>query len=225
MRANRYLYIAFLFGVTLPAIASAQTEPKFDCTASETHQYIEQVSYNLFSPSPLSTPKEFKDAFMQKEQKAAEQGDAGSQNCVNIFTDGKLMDDWQEMLDSIRNFNVDVNFSSVDGAALSALLEKAKQMAQEQLTAALSALGEDICALLSTDYLKGLMLDAVNEKYGTNARNLRVADFASEVKGMALDSLDDDVQLLMSPEDIDDEVSGEARDEITRQRKKLWDKF
>lgn len=217
--------LTFCLFTTLPAMASAQTEPKYDCTAAETKQYIEQVSYNLFAPSPLSTPKEFKDAFMQREQKAAEQGDPAAQNCVTIFTDGKLIDEWKEMIDKIRNFSVDIDFTSPDAAALRALLDKAKKMAQEQLAAALSALGEDICKLLSTDYLKGLMLDAINEKYGTNARNLRVADFAAEVKEMALDSLDDDVQLLMSPEDIDDEISSEASDEISKQRKKLWDKF
>lgn len=219
-------FCAAACSITLPAVAAdVAAEPKFDCTASETKQYIEQVSYNLFAPSPLSSPKEFKDAFMQREKKAAEQGDPGAQNCVTIFTDGSLIDDWQEMLKKIRNFSVDVDFSSVDGAALKKLLDKAKAMAQQQLAAALSALGQDICALLSTDYLKELMLDAVNEKYGTNARNLRVADFAAEVKEMALDKVDDDVKLLMSEEDIDDEVNDASKDEISKQRKKLWDKF
>lgn len=220
-----YFTMATLLLTCSTAASELSAGPKFDCTAAETKQYIEQVSYNLFAPSPLSTPTEFKDAFIEKEQKAAEMGEPGAEGCVSIFTDGKMLDDWKDAIDAVKNFDMNISFSSIDGAALKALLDKAKEMAQEQLTKAVEALGEDICALLSTDYLKGLLLDEVNKKYGMSASNLRVADFASEVKGMALDNMDSNVKQLLSPGAIDSEMNSATEDEIAKQRKALWDKF
>lgn len=218
----------FTFFSAMSFFASAQNspiEPTYDCTASETKQYIEQVSYNVFAPSPLSSPAQFKDAFIQREQEAAAQGDAGSESCVTIFTDGQLLDDWKKAVDAIKNLDINIDFTSVNGAALKAALAKARKMAQEQLTAALKALGEDICKLMSTDHLKGVLLSNVNKKFGTNARNLRVSDFAKIVKDNALDNASDNVQLLISPEDIDDEMNDRARSELKKTRRDLWDKF
>lgn len=200
-------------------------EPKFDCTALETHQYIEQVTYNSFAPSPLSPPAQFKEAFIQREMEAAKAGDAAAKTCLTIFSDGKLLDEWKGAIDDIRNLNIDISFSGFDGAALMALLKKARDMAEKELLSALDKLGEDICKLMSTDHLKSVLLSTVNAKFGTKARNLRVADFAAIVQKEALDNASDNVKLLLSPDDLEDRINSEARSNIRQQRRELWNKF
>lgn len=209
--------------VCVPVFSYA--EPKFDCTALETHQYIEQITYNAFAPSPLSSPAEFKEAFIQREMEAAKAGDVAAKTCLTIFSDGKLLDDWKAAIDAIRNLNMDISFSGFDGAALMALLQKARDMAEKELMSALEKLGEDICKLMSTDHLKGVLLSTVNAKYGTKARNLRVADFAAIVQKDALNNANDNVKLLLSPDDIEDKMNDEARKKIRQQRRELWNRF
>lgn len=216
------LTISFLLTISTHAL---HAEPVYDCTASETKQYIEQVSYNVFTPSTLSSPEEFQDAFIKREELAAAAGDASSKACLTIFSDGELLDDWKAAIDAIRNFNLDISFTSIDGAALKAMLDQAKKMAQEELMKALEELGGDICKFMSTDNLKKILLSNVNKQFGISARNLRVADYAAIVKRDALRNASDNVQYLLSPEDLVDDFGDASRQELKKQRKELWNKF
>ena len=108
---------------------------------------------------------------------------------------------------------------------LQELLKKAKEKAVKEFNNALEKLGEDICAMMSSENIKEILLDAVNKKYGTNARHLRMNDFADELTEEALLSADKDILLLLSEDEMKSEVRSEARSEMRRIRKDLWDKF
>lgn len=200
-------------------------EPTYDCTAEETKIYIEQVTHNLFAPSPIASPEGFKKAYTENAQKKAENGDEDSQTCATIFTDGGLQEGWKNIVKSVREFDLGYDFSGVNGAALEQLLARAKAKAKQEFTNALDALGQDICAMLTTEALKGMLLDAINEKYGTNARNLRMEDFADEISDEVMSNADNDIKMLLSEEKLKKEVSREGRSKMRELRKDLWKKL
>lgn len=212
----------FLIGLSLPAVAA---EPEFDCNATETAMYIKQVSHGLYSPSPIPTPEEFKKAFIEQQTAAAANGDPDAQSCVTIFGDGSLSDEWKKAIEAIRNIDINIDFSGINAAALKKILEEAKKKVQEEVTKAIAKLGEDICNMLSTDNVKGIVLDGVNEKYGINARHLRMKDFANEAKDEMMDNAPENVQLLIDKDEIPDMVGDATRDKLRRTRKDLWDGF
>jgi hypothetical protein len=219
--------LPFVVAMSLSSMVSAQVadEPTYDCTAEETQLYIEQVSRNLFAPSPISSPTAFGVAYVDAAEAKAAAGDSEASSCASIFTDGGLEDGWKEITKAISEFDLGYDFSGLNAAALKALLEKAKEKAQEEFTKALDALGEDICNMISTDALEGMLLDAVNAKYGMNAQNLRMADFADEITDDVMASSDDDVLMLLSEDKLKREVSSESRSKMREIRKDLWNKL
>tara|TARA_Y100000310_G_scaffold99483_1_gene97291 strand:- start:14884 stop:15561 length:678 start_codon:yes stop_codon:yes gene_type:complete len=219
---------ALLISGMFSTVAVAQeypNEPKFDCTAEETKMYIEQVTANVFAPSPVPTPEEFQKAYTEEQEARAAAGDGEAASCATIFTDGTLDDAWKDIVDAVQNLDLSFSFSGLDAAALQELLKKAKEKAVKEFNNALEKLGEDICAMMSSENIKEILLDAVNKKYGTNARHLRMNDFADELTEEALLSADKDILLLLSEDEMKSEVRSEARSEMRRIRKDLWDKF
>jgi len=208
----------------LSVSALSQEPPAFDCTATETRIYIEQVTHKVFAPSNIANPVEFKDAYTQKKQAEADAGDGDAQSCVTIFSDGQLNEDWKELVDTIRNIDIDVSFSP-DGAALKALLDQVKSRIKKEVTDAMSQLGQDVCAMLSSEKLEKLLLNSVNDKYGLNARSLRIDDFSKSITDQAMMNAPDNIQMLLSEDQFYKEVSGETRNELRKVRKDLWDGF
>tara|TARA_R110001583_G_scaffold4718_1_gene26872 strand:+ start:29783 stop:30472 length:690 start_codon:yes stop_codon:yes gene_type:complete len=202
--------------LSLSGLANAQSsqEPVYECTAEEAIVYIQKSTYGIYAPSPIQTPKEFKKAYV--EQKIEE----GDDSCVTIFTDGSLNEDWKDIVDTVRSFDISVSLGAPD---LAAMIEMAKRIVQEELTAALESLGEDICQFLSKDNMERLALGAVNEKAGISSRSLEVNALASEVQDLAYDALDDDVQTLLSEKKMSKEIRTESRAEFKQIRKDLWD--
>lgn len=215
---------SFAFGLMLAGVAHA-TEPVYDCTASETKLYIEQVTHNVFAPSPVTSPEEFKKAYIEAAAAAAAAGGADSETCVTIFTDGRLEEGWKDLIDQIRNINFDLSFSGFDAAVLAKILQEAREKVTEEVTKALIALGEDICAMMSTDNLKDALLDGVNKKYGMNARNLRMKDFADGITDDALRRADKNVLMLLSEDELMDEIGDQTRGEMRTIRKDIWENF
>lgn len=212
--------------ITTSVNAAIETEgPTYDCTAEETKIYIEQVTHNLFAASPVASPEEFKKAYTEKAQEQAESGDEDSQTCATIFTDGGLEEGWKDIVKSVREFDLGYDFSGLNAAALEQLLKKAKEKAQEEFMNALEALGQDICAMISSEALEAMLLDAVNEKYGMNARNLRMEDFAEEISDDVMANADDDIQMLLSEKKLKREMSREGRSKMRELRKDLWKKL
>ena len=203
-----------LLGLSGVAGAQVSPDPVYECTAEEAIVYIKKSTYGIYAPSPVQTPKEFKKAYV--EQKIEE----GDDTCVTIFTDGSLNEDWKDIVDTVRSFDISVNLSAPD---LAAVLEMAKKIVQEELTSALEALGEDICQFLSKDNMERLALGALNDKLGINARSLEFDALASEVQDLAYDTLDDDIQTLLSEKKMSKEIRSESRDEFKEIRKELWD--
>ena len=217
------------FGVLLSGFASAASqypnEPEYDCTAEETKLYIEQVTHNVFAPSPITNPEAFKKAYLEALQKRAEGGDEDGAMCAAIFSDGALSDGWKESVDSVRNVDFGVDFGSMDGAFLQALLDKAKESITKEVLGALETIGGDVCALMSSENLRGMLLDAVNKEYGMNAQNLRLKDFADEITEQQLLEADEDVLLLLSEDKMLSEIGVETKQEMRRMRTEVWDKF
>jgi hypothetical protein len=199
-----------------------ENEPVYDCTAEETKVYIEQVTYPIFAPSNIPAPEEFKLAYIETKEEAAAQGDGEASSCATIFSDGQLAEDWKEMLEALRSIDFDVDFTSVNGAMIKELLAKARDKAKQALADGLAKLGGDICALLATDNIKEILLDNVNDKYGMNARNLRLKDFASEISDEMISNSDDNIQMLLDERKLKREVRNETRGEIRGIRKDLW---
>jgi hypothetical protein len=219
---------AFFIMTSLNAIAqdSAESrEPVYDCTVDETKLYIEQVTHNVFAPSTLPTPSEFNKAYVEAAVAKAAAGDEDGSTCASIFTDGTLDVDWQEIVDAIRDLDFDINFSGIDAAMLQALLDKAKEKVREKATEALTKLGEDVCAMISTDNIKEVLLDAANKRYGTRARTLRLESFADELRDREYDNADDNVKMLLSEDEMSQEYDSRTADELKTIRKTMWDKF
>ena len=219
--------VALSLGLVLSvgAIAEESTDPKYDCTATETRDHLLSVTHALFAPTTVPTPKEFEKAYIEKTMEEAAGGDDEAGGCVTIFTDPKLKDDWKEVVDNIRNLEIDFSFNSIDGAVIKAALDKLKEKAREMVTDALESIGEDICDALSTDNLKEIALDAANEKFGTSARNLRLKSFADDMADDALDNADDNIKMLLSDKELEKEMDSAARQEVRKIRKKLWQNF
>lgn len=211
--------------VIMSASSFAATVPEYDCTAAETKLFVEQVTRKTFAPSPIITPSEFKMAYVEEVAAKAAKGDPNSSGCAAIFSDGKLSDEWQRVVEQLRGVDFNVSFSGVDGAMLQALLDKAKAMAMEEVHGAIKKIGEDICRTMSSDNLEKLLLDQVNKQYGMNARSLRVNDFASSVTDRSLSSADKNVLLLLSDDQLDSRISSEAKGEIRNMKKELWQGF
>lgn len=214
------------FAMSSAVNAEIQTDgPTYDCTAEETKLYIEQVSHNLFSPSPISSHTEYQVAYVDAAEAKAAAGDSDASSCASIFTDGGLEDGWKDIVDAIRSFDLGYDFSGLNAAALKELLKAAKERATEEFNNALEALGADICAMISTEAIEDMLLDAVNEKFGMNARNLRMSDFADEITDQVMEDADDDVLMLLSEDKLLKEVSSESRSELREIRKDLWNKL
>jgi hypothetical protein len=196
--------------------SSQQSTPAYDCTASETKVYIEQVTHGLFAPSSIPTPEEFTKAHTEAKEQA------GDSSCSTIFTDGRLEADWKELVDNIRDFDLTI---SIGDPSLGALLKKAKDQVTKQLTEALEELGGDICGMMQTDALKKMLLDTVNDKYGLNARKLRIEDFANSITDEQMQNAPDNIQMLLSEREFFREVDSVTTGEIRKQRKSLWDNF
>lgn len=225
MFSKKKLVLAFC-GIGLSSAAHAQTyanEPVYDCTAEETKIYIEQVTHNVFAPSPITKPEEFKKAHAEAKQKEAEA--TGDSTCATIFTDGTLSDGWKSAVDAITNIDFQAVFSSIDGAILEEILKKAKERAMKENQKAMDSLGGDICKLMSSDNIKKLLLDGINKKYGMNARKLRLDSFASAITEDQLLKADEDVQLLLSEDKLLNEVGSKTREEMKVIRKSLWEQF
>lgn len=197
-------------------------EPVYDCTAEETRVFIEQVTYPVFAPSNIPSPEDFKKAYIERQEKAAEMGDGDASSCASIFSDGQLADDWKAMLDTLRNVDFSVNFSSLNGAMLEALLKSARDKAKQALRDGLEKLGGDICALLATDNIKRILLDNVNDKYGMRARNLRLRDFADEITDDVISNADDNILMLLDESKLKREVRSQTRSEMRAVRRDLW---
>lgn len=195
-------------------LANEVNEPVYDCTADETIVYINKATYGVYAPSPVQTPKEFRKAYVEQKM---EEGDEG---CVTIFTDGSLNDDWKDMVDTVRSFDLNISISSVD---LAGAMEVAKRIVQEEMTNALEALGDDICQFLSSENMERLALGALNDKLGINARSLEIEALASEVGDLAYEVVDDDIQLLLSKKKMKRAIRTESRKEFRKARKELWD--
>ncbi|MEG3765133.1 hypothetical protein [Alteromonas sp. 14N.309.X.WAT.G.H12] len=217
-----------VLGVLLTGMANADIEtdgPMYDCTAEETQVYIEQVTHNLFTPSPIASPEEFQQAYIEQADERAKSGDDDSQTCSAIFTGAELEDGWKDIIDAVREFDLGYDFSGINAAALQALLEEAKEKAQEEFMNALEALGQDICSMVSSEALEEMLLDAINEKYGMNARNLRLSDFADEITDDVMSNADDDILMLLSEEKLEREVTQEGRSKMRELREDLWKKL
>lgn len=220
-------FAALSLGITLSfsAFAEGVAEPKYDCTATETRDHLLSVSHALFAPSTIPEPEEFEKSYIQKKIEEAAEGDDESQSCVTIFTDPELDDGWKEAIEDIRNLPSEFTFQSIDAAVIEAAFNRLKEKAREAVTKTLESLGEDICNALSTDNLTEIALDAVNEKYGTSAKSLRVSAFVSEMRDDALDDADDNIKMLLSDKELEKRMDSEAKTEIKKLRKKLWQNF
>ncbi len=215
-------------GASLSLVANAAVEndePTYDCTAEETKLYVEQVTHNIFAPSTIPGPDEFAKSYAEQAEERAADGDSDAQSCSTIFSDGGLKDGWQDIVNAVREFDLGYDFSGINAAALQTLLKKAKEKAQEEFMNALEALGQDICAMMSTEALEEMLLDAINEQYGLNARNLRMADFADEITDEVMSNADEDVKMLLSEEKLKRTLSREGRSEMRKIRKDLWNKI
>jgi len=213
------------FTLSFGAIAEGATEPKYDCTAAETREHLLSVSHALFAPSTIPEPEEFEKTYVQKKIEEAAQGDSDSGNCVTIFSDPELDDEWKDVVDDIKNLPSQFSFISIDAAVIQAAFEKLKEKSREAVTKALESIGEDICQALSTENLTEIALDAANEKYGTSAKNLRLSEFASEMSEDALDDADDNIKMLLSDKELEKKMDSEAKQEVKKLRKKLWQNF
>jgi len=212
-------------GMLISGVAGAVTEPEYDCTAAETKLYVEQVTRKTFAPSPIITPGEFKMAYVEQVTAKAAKGDPDSGNCAAIFSDGKLNDEWKRVIDQLRGVDFNVSFSGVDGAMLQALLDQAKKIAMQEVKGAMDQIGEDICTIMSPDNLEKLLLDEVNKRYGLKSRSMRVQDFASTVTDRSMTSADKNILLLLSDDQLDSQISGDARREMQSMKKELWQGF
>jgi hypothetical protein len=219
------LPLAFSFFLMFSTSASAITEPTFDCTTAETKIYIEQVTHSIFAPSSIPTAEEFMDAYIEGEQAKADAGDDDAKSCVSIFTDGTVNEDWKDLVDAVRSLDIDFTFSGPDAAARAAFIKKLKDKVQEQLMSAMEELGQDVCAMLQTDALKAMLLKKVNDKYGLNARNLRIKDFADSVSDEVMRNAPDEIQMLLSDKEFFKAVDAETKSEINKARKSLWQNF
>lgn len=213
---------ATLFTTTAIAQSAYNNDPVYDCTAEETKLYIEQVTYPVFAPSNIPAPEEFKVAYIEAKEKAAADGDDDASSCVSIFSDGQLSDDWKAMLETLRSLDFSVSFTSLNGAMIEALLKSARDKAQQALMDGLAKLGADICSLLATDNVKSILLDNVNDKYGMNARNLRLKDFASEIGDDMISDADDNILMLLDESKLKRNVRNESRKEVRQIRRDLW---
>ena len=129
-------------GASLSLVANATVqsdEPTYDCTAEETKLYIEQVTHNIFAPSSISGPDEFAKSYTEQAEERAADGDEDAQSCSTIFSDGGLKAGWQDIVKAVREFDLGYDFSGINAAALQALLERAKEKAQEMIANVISA--------------------------------------------------------------------------------------
>ncbi len=215
MRKLSFVASTLLSLTTLSAMGAE--EPKFDCTVAETKMFVEQVTYNVFSPSPVTTPTEFNKAYIEAQ---AEKGDSA---CLAIFTDGSLEDGWKDIVDSVREMEIDLWFSSIDAAMLEQLLDQAKQRVQDEVMAGLEQLQADVCQFMSPENLNGMLLDQINKEFGLNVKSLAAQSFADELSDEVLLAADEDIVRLLSEGELADELGGETRNEMRQIRKKLWE--
>jgi hypothetical protein len=219
--------VALSIGLALSGVAVSQeypNEPTYDCTAEETKVYIEQVTANVFAPSPISTPDEFNKAHQETNAARAAAGDEDAGACAAILSGEGLKEGWQDIVKGVRDFSLP-EIPSLSGIDMSALYDRLKEKAASEFGNALDQLGGDICQLVSAESIKGMLLDAANKNLGVNARSLRVEDFANELTEDALLGADQNILLLLSENELKKEISSESLQEMRKISKELWRNF
>jgi hypothetical protein len=219
--------VVLSIGLALSGVAVSQeypNEPTYDCTAEETKLYIEQVTANIFAPSPISTPDEFNKGHQEANAARAAAGDTDAGACAAILSGEGLKEGWQDIVKGARDFSLPA-FPSLSAIDMSVLYERLKEKATVEFGKALDALGGDICQLVSADNIKGMLLDATNKSLGVNARSLRVEDFANKLTEDALLGADQNILLLLSEDELKNEISSDSLQEMRKIRKELWRNF
>lgn len=219
--------LTFALSLTLaPTAFSYPNQPVFDCTREETLKYINQVTYTVFAPTQMTSPKAFEEAVVVQSQEAAEQGDFGGSSCVTVFTDGKLDDVWKDTIDSLRSLDFTPNFSSINGAAMQQFLNMAREKVMEEITSAVDALGKDICEMLSSDNLEDMIKEGIHEEFGWQPHELRMDNFVADLtEEMLLNADRDIVRLISDDEALADWMGASTRSELREARRELWENF
>lgn len=186
----------------------------YNCDTTETAAFIKKSAYAFYAPTAVPTTAEMKTAYIDAKQAA------GGQACLSALTDGTFSDEWKGLVDGIRN--TDYSFPSLD-PDLGAMYELMKTAVEEQLTAALETLGEDICKFMSKDNLEKLALKAIARETGVRSRELSIDAFAAEIEDLVYDAQDEDVKRLLSKKKMKRDVSNETRKELRQIRRDLWD--
>ena len=222
--------ITFLLGAALSPIAASASDypnqPVYDCNREETLLYVNQLTSTVFTPNAMTSPKAFEAAVVTQSEEAKAQGDLGGSSCVTVFSDGKLSDEWKRIVETIKTIDFSPDFSSINGAAMQAFLDGAKERIMEEVNGAIAALGQDICEMMSSDNLEDLILDGIHSSTGLNPGRLRMDSFVDELTEEMLLRADRDIVKLVSDEDaLADWMGGETRQELREARRELWENF
>lgn len=216
---------AFVSVALISFSASSASDPTYDCTALETNEHMLSMTQALFASSPISSASDFKTAFVEQKIEEAEQGGDDASSCASIFTDGTLDDSWKDIIDQLRNLDVSFNFASLEGAAMELAIDLLKEKLREAQDDMFESLGQDICSMMSSDYLSSLALDKANEAFGTSASELKIKSFADSLTDDAMDDAPENIQVLMSEAELNSTFRYETQAEINELREDLWDKF
>lgn len=205
--------------------AASENKVVYDCTNAETISYIEQTTINLFAPSPITTPTEFKKAYIEEQQSRASSGNDESADCVSILSDGVIEQKWKDLVDDVKNTDLPFNPISMNGATLQTILDQIQQAVKDEVFKAAEEATSDVCKKLSVDYLEQKTLDVINKKYGLSAKKLQLSSLSQSAWDKTYEDLDQDIKMLIDQEELNDEVSSATKEKVRKVRKDLWQNF
>ncbi|MBE8233405.1 MAG: hypothetical protein HAW67_06675 [Endozoicomonadaceae bacterium] len=191
-------------------------KPTYDCSAEETSIYIEKVAVNTLSESPITLPDSFLKSFA--EQKIAD----GDGDCVTIFTDGKLSREWERIVEQVKEFDFEIPITEIEFTLTEEMIKKA---IKEQIDKAIKSLTKDVCKLVSSENLKKIATDTLNEKYGMTDKMNLIADYREAILEdglLAAAGKDPKIRSMISEDELKKKLTQKSRDELRKVNKDIW---
>jgi hypothetical protein len=165
-----------IFFASLLTMSVAQAaEPIYECTPSETSQYIKAVTFNLHQPSSIPDVDQARAAYLEK---VAESGDA---DCLGMLM-GKLDDEWKTVVEAIDS--IPGTFTSLSGAIYEAIMS-----AYDQIEAkVMEELNKGMCERLDAGAVAAIASEIAGNKLA-EMTGIDINDIRSSAEGLMKDEM------------------------------------
>lgn len=223
------LAIGLLLSTTTMTL-NAEEEKKYDCSASETANYIKVNTASLQMPSSISKPKEFTESLISTKKKEAENNPDSAEeaeSCFNIWSgDVDLDNTWENLKKKFSELDFSFDLPSFS-FSLDDLLKKAGAAYDKALGKVEEELSKGICERLanvnwkklgdkSADYFGG----KIDDKYGFNPNDEKwwETPLKNELNG-EMDNLGD---YVFDPNELKEDINDKTKRKIKEKDDDFW---